>query len=387
MSDQVDVLIIGGGPAGLAAGIAFAGQGVRTLVCEQKTFPVDKACGEGLMPTGLARLQRLGVTQHIPPGKSFPLTGIRYVSSKGQVLSGAFAEGPGLGMRRVVLSSALAKRAGEMDLLKVRQGCQAVPTGRTQAGIRVRVNGDEMITRLLVGADGLNSRVRTWAGLQGPKPGVLRWGARQHFQVAPWSEYVEVYWQKGVEAYVTPSAAGLVGVAFLWDRDLYRPAYGGGDLIPSLLCDFPVLEQRLDRALPLDAPLAVGPMQRRVRTPVADGILLVGDAAGYLDAITGEGLSLALAQALVAAEIAVPLLKSDPAGVTPLSARALQPYVRAHKAMLRTYLLITRLVLYLSRRPGLMDRFISILSTRPAVFQALLSANMGYLPGPFHKSP
>lgn len=386
MNEHVDVLVIGGGPAGLASGIAFAGQGVRTLVCEQKVFPVDKACGEGLMPVGLERLRRLGVIRHIQPGECFSFSGTRFVSSKGQAVSSAFAQGPGLGMRRVVLSAALARRASEMELLEICQGHPAIPIARTQEGIRVQVNGEEVFTRLLVGADGMSSRVRTWAGLQGPKPDVFRWGARQHFQVAPWSEYVEIYWQRGIEAYVTPSASDLVGVAFLWDRDVYLPVRGGEELIPSLMCAFPVLEQRLKHAAPLDAPLAVGPMQRKVRTPVAEGVILVGDAAGYLDAITGEGMSLALAQAMAAAQIAVPLLKSDPDGRMPLSAWSLQPYVRAHKATLRAYTFFTRLALYFSRHPDLMDRLIPILQNRPVVFQALLSANMGCLPKPFRQS-
>jgi flavin-dependent dehydrogenase len=116
-------------------------------------------------------------------------------------------------------------------------------------------------------------------------------------------------------------------------------------------------------------------LERRAAAPVADRVLLVGDAAGYIDAITGEGISLALAQALAAAEAAAPLLQRWPESA--LSRRELRPYAAAYRDSVRAYKFFTRLALFLSRRAGLLDRLAPLLNRRPAAFEAILSANMG----------
>ncbi|HEX5807852.1 MAG TPA: NAD(P)/FAD-dependent oxidoreductase, partial [Anaerolineales bacterium] len=310
MDTEVDVLIIGGGPAGLAAGIVCGRRDLRTLVCEKRSLPANKACGEGVMPTGVASLERLGVNLHIE--HYFPFEGIRYYSPMGETASAAFREGVGWGIPRLELSRALRQRALELDCLEIRTETQAVPIAVDGAGehkrLRVKVGEDIISTRLLVGADGLNSAVRRWAGLQGSKGVHQRWGARQHFQVAPWGREVEVHWNDGLEAYITPCGENLVGVAFLWDRKRHPTLPGGDRLITTLLDAFPVLVERLRNACVGDAALAVGPLQQNAIGPVADGVLLIGDAAGYLDALTGEGISLALAQALALEKTVLPIL-------------------------------------------------------------------------------
>jgi flavin-dependent dehydrogenase len=209
---------------------------------------------------------------------------------------------------------------------------------------------------------------------------VQRWGARQHFSIAPWSEFVEVYWGGGVEAYVTPCGEKLVGIAFLWASASYPFVEGGDRLIPSLMDAFPDLKKRLVGALPLDRPLATGPMHRVARSPVSDGVLLVGDAAGYLDAITGEGISLAVAQALALEQTVVPLLKAPKRNRALLTSRDLGVYAKANRKIARPYYLMTRLVLFLGRHPPLVEAAIRVLDRRPGLFQFLLSANMGLTP-------
>jgi len=380
MIEQTDVLVIGGGPAGLATGIAMASQGIRTLVYERKDFPVGKVCGEGLMPTGLAFLERLGVTRFIRPEHSHYFSGIRYISPQGRRLQSDFAQGPGMGIRREVLSAALQCRAKELPRLEVRTGYNACPLARTEAGILVEAGGKEILARLLVGADGLNSGVRAWAGLQGPRPDIWRWGARQHFQIRPWNENVEVYWEPGIEAYVTPCAPDLVGVAFLWEPKAFGKADGGARLIPGLLQNFPELEDRLRRARSFDEACAVGPLQRKSREPLADRVMLVGDAAGYLDAITGEGLSLAFEQAVAAAGIACRLFE-DAWPKPPQFTRAeLQSYADAYRNSVRSYYFFTRLALFFSRQPSWLEIVIPLLQRQPFLFKTLLSANMGRFP-------
>jgi 2-polyprenyl-6-methoxyphenol hydroxylase-like FAD-dependent oxidoreductase len=331
---------------------------------------------EGIMPTGLAHLDKLGVIRHLPRTNVRPFLGIRYHSPRGGVATGQFAEGPGWGIRRTVLSNALQKRAREFPHLDVRDGVCAEPLARTSDRIVVQVGDEHVETRLLIGADGLNSRVRRWAGLEGPKQTFRRWGARQHFQVAPWSDYVEVYWMHGIEAYLTPCSAEQIGVAFLWNRARYPSVDGGAHLFPSLLRAFPELQARLAQAQACSAVRAIGPLYRSARAPVSDGVLLIGDAAGYLDAITGEGISLATAQALCLEQTVAPLLRLGTRKGLP-SARELSRYACVYRSIVKPYYQMTRLVLCLSRHSFLAERAIELLGKQPDVFQHLLSANMG----------
>jgi len=106
----IDVLVVGGGPAGLATAINCALAGLSVNVAEPRTGPIDKACGEGLMPSAVTRLAAIGVR---PDGH--PLRGIRYLDSRHRA-DAPFRRGPGLGVRRTTLHAALAARAAELAI-------------------------------------------------------------------------------------------------------------------------------------------------------------------------------------------------------------------------------------------------------------------------------
>ena len=127
---------------------------------------------------------------------------------------------------------------------------------------------------------GLHSPIRRSLGLAMPSGGSRRWGIRRHLQIAPWTDYVEVHWAPGAEAYVTPVADDCVGIAILTSRR------GGFD---SHLKEFAALKDRV-HGHPHGPDMAAGPLRQKVRGRVSGRVLPVGDAAGYVDALTGEGL-------------------------------------------------------------------------------------------------
>lgn len=284
-----DLLVVGGGPAGLATAIAARQAGMQVMVLEPQAGVIDKACGEGLMPGGVAALARLGVVGL----EGRPFVGIRYIDGE-RVAQGSFLRGPGLGVRRTTLHRALRDRADAL-------GIEVAPT-RVDAvedlGDRVCAGGHE--ARWLVAADGLRSPIRAALGLGLPARLPPRTGLRRHYTIAPWSDCVEVYWSPRGEAYVTPVGPDLVGVALLWSGR--APGNGEGPPFDRLLQDFPALAARLRDAPAAGPALGAGPFEQRLRRRVQGRVLLVGDAAGYLDPLTGEGIRLAVegAEALVA---------------------------------------------------------------------------------------
>lgn len=334
---MIDLLVAGGGPAGLATAIHAARSGLEVVVAEPRATPVDKACGEGLMPHGVPALAALGVRV-----AGQPLYGIRYVDGRHQA-EARFRGAPGMGVRRTELHAALARRAAELGVrvLPVRvDGVRQDHSSVHAAGLRARY---------LAAADGLHSPIRRGLGLGLPAAGPARRGLRGHFQAAPWTDCVEVHWSPHSEAYVTPLAPDLVGVAVLTDRR--------GSLAAHLAA-FPALLDRLP-AGPAGPVRGAGSMHQRVRARVAGRILLVGDAAGYVDALTAEGVSLALTGAAALVDC---LLAGDPQG-----------YERAWRAATRRHRALTHALLWTRRQAALAPRIVPAAARLPPLFSALVN--------------
>jgi flavin-dependent dehydrogenase len=351
---QTDVFVIGGGPAGLAAALAARQRGFEVVVADRAQPPIDKACGEGLMPDGLAALRRIGVELRPEQGARF--CGIRFLDNELEAeASFPLPDNCGLGIRRALLHRILMERAQEAGVVTCWQSqVEALdPSG-------VKIDGRTVRCRWIIGADGFHSRVRQWSGLLPAWSGARRIGLRQHFRAQPWTDFVEVHWHNRCQAYVTPIGLDEVCVAMIGSPKEVRVS----DL-PTL---FPGLAKRLGRAEPTDAPRGAMSMSVRLSAVTSGRIALVGDASGSVDAVTGEGLALAFRQAHVLA--------------TALAAGDLSSYDAAHRQIARMPRLMARLLLLMDDSGGLRRRALRTLAAHPYIFSRLLAAHVGALRPP-----
>src|SRR5262252_721541 len=177
---KLDVAIVGGGPAGLAAALEARGVGATCVVLERHRAPIDKACGEGLMPAGLSALNRWSVRPLLGSGDCAAFGTIRWVQEDGRFTEAPLPEPGGLGIRRVALWRALAQRAREAGA-ELREGTTVRAHRAHESGIELDTDAGPVSARLVVAADGLHSSLRRAAGLERAARGPRRFGLRQHF--------------------------------------------------------------------------------------------------------------------------------------------------------------------------------------------------------------
>jgi menaquinone-9 beta-reductase len=350
MVHETDVFVVGGGPAGLAAAIAARQKGFGVTVADGSNPPIDKACGEGLMPDTLAALRELGVVVH--PFEGHSVRGVRFVGRESEATS-TFPSGDGIGMRRPVLHQKLVQRAN---------ACGVSLLWNTPVvgidGERVKTASSVVRAKWIVGADGIGSRVRTWAGLDAPARHDLRYAVRRHYRMTPWSQFMEIHWGDRAQAYLTPVDRDELCVVLISRNRLAR--------FDSLEVQFPKLAEHLRSAKVTGTERGAITTMRRFDRVYRGQVALVGDASGTVDAVTGEGLSLGFRQALALAEA---LEAGDP-----------RQYQSAHRRLARRPLLMGRLMLLLDARASLRERTMRALALDPRVFSRLLAVHVGAKP-------
>jgi len=339
--------VAGGGPAGLAAAIAARLQGFDVLVADAAQPPIDKACGEGLMPDSLDALHRLGIA--FDSDQAFAFRGIRFIAEGGRVAAN-FRHNPGIAIRRIRLHQLLIDRAEELGVkLLWRTRVAGISEGV------VSLDNGQIHCRWVIGADGERSPVRRWANLDAVHRESFRYGFRRHYRVRPWTDFMEIYWGPGCQMYVTPVGAGEACVALI-TRD---PRLRLGAALPM----FPELARRLQNAPLASQERGALTFTRRLKRVYRGRTVLIGDASGSVDAITGEGMSLSFRQAFVLADA---LIAGD-----------LKRYQIEHDRMRRRPAIMAQAMLLLDRFPRVRPRVLRAFAAQPVIFENLLAVHAG----------
>jgi flavin-dependent dehydrogenase len=345
--ESTDVLILGGGPAGLAASIALRQKGIDCLVVEAMGPVIDKGCAEGLMPDALASLLELGLNITEQQGRRFRGVGFNNLQHR---VHADFPNGMGIGVRRTKLHALIAGRAREAGVAVLWSSRARLLDSRSAT-----INGKKISFRYLVGADGQASGVRKWARLGKIRSESTRFGFRRHYNIAPWSEYVEVHWAPAGQVHVTPVAADSVCVVFI----TRNPKLAQKDFLES----FPAVAAKL-QGVPTMSKLRGGiSANRKLRRVANQSVALIGDASGSPDAITGEGLAVSFRQAVSLANA--------------IEQGNLERYNRAHQKIGRLPHAMSWLMLSMDRWPQMQGRALKTLSSHPDYFQQLLSVHVG----------
>ena len=384
-----DVIVVGAGPAGSATSIFLAERGLRVLALDRARFPRAKICGEYLSPETLRILDRLGVLKTLDAAGATPLGGMRITAPDGTAVTGRYRpvgawrpyRDHALALGRDVLDTILVDRARALGV-DVRDRTRVtdvfVENGRVvgveamDAAMRVH----RLRAPLVVAADGRSSIVARRLGLVRPhrlqRMALVTYvaGLRDVGDVG------EIFIDPPDYAILNPLAPDRVNMSIVvplahasaWSHRL-------DDFFAARVFHMPHLARRLAGAARTTRVQAMGPLAYAVASPTVGGLLMVGDAAGFYDPLTGEGVFSALRGAELASEVAADALASGDC-----SAERLAAYGRARDRVFAGKARFTRGLQFLVKHRALANLTGALLDRRPALLDRLLGVVGDYVP-------
>lgn len=340
-----DAVVVGGSVAGATAARELARRGLTVALVDKARFPRSKACGEGLLPHGVAALRESGIDV-----EGCRVRGLRFVSPSGATAEADFPGGPGLVVRRDRFDERLFRAAAATSGVTAFEGTVYEPA--------------RFPARWVIGADGLRSQFHRRPEFPAAPPAARRVGLSTHVRGLEIDrDRVEVLLHESGEVYLAPSDGDEALVACLFRQDALPPGPENEDRVLHQLLSLPVLEGRT-RGIAFTSPvLAVAPLGLRVSAVASTDTLLVGDAAGAPDPVTGEGMSLAVLSARAAAAAVV--------------AGRPQEYERERRRLAAGSDWLGRWLLRAARYPKIADRVVGSLIEHPELFTKLLEISGG----------
>ena len=375
---DADVIVVGGGPAGSVSAALLAERGHHVLLVDKARFPRHKPCSEYVNPAGVRVLAELGLLRELQALGAHRVAFMAIHAPGGQRFLVDFdTAAPGehaLGISRYRLDALLLARAREAGV-RVREGVHVrdliSEKGQIEGVVATVDGGREVLrSRLVIGADGRHSAVARALALDTPLRWPRRTGLIAHYRgVTGLERGGEMHVAGHGYAGLAPLEEGLTNVAFVADSAAVAARSGTlQEFFDTGLGRMPAVAARLVGAEQSGNIRGVGPMAHRARRVTGDGFLLVGDAAGFLDPFTGDGIYEALRGALLAVPVADAALRAGD-----LSARRLAPYGVALERTFWAKRQVQRLVQGFIAQPALMNYAAARLSSRPDVAATLTS--------------
>ena len=367
-----DVIVVGAGIAGSTSAALLGRQGLSVLLLDRALFPREKICGEGLMPAGAAILQELGVLQELSRQGARPFQGIHFCLPGENRVALNFQEvsetASGWITPRVTLDSCLVRLAERQPGVTFRQGFAV-------QSIKIRPQGVEVEglcegirhtyrAKALVGADGIHSRFHRGFGIRRHSQSFQRFAlSAQYSHFKGPRDIVEVHCCRAGEAYVAPLGAGRARITLL----LFKAACSAShprlaDFYFEHLKLFPELMRQVKNPYPKGPIGSTSPVSLQLSHCHASRLILVGDAAGAVDPVTGQGMTIALKDAQLACRV---LERQLPSGQ--LSSQDLAPYSTQRKAYFLPSFKLAQLILAMVKHPFLGRRASLALARNPAV--------------------